>query len=442
MLSQQAESSSSLDESGASPKLQEYHFQKPKDENMPTPYLFITNLPALSNQSDKKQINHEIYATWFREEIVPKIEEVHLETVVVKEAKLSKKKKDKIERKKLNAEPGTVEKHPTMQLYVIFSDEDEAIRVKDFLNKHHEGIHVSYADLAAESKEQRKRKHVKGWNIDCTSTTDHVKIPGLIVIENFISEEEEKAILEAVDDKKWFYELQRRVQHYGYKFDYDIRSIDFNHQVPPIPSEVEHLLPRIKNYMSQKQEEHDEQISKDEFLSTFDFKAYHPDQLTINEYEPGQGIRPHIDVHSPFNDGLCIISMVSSCVMYFSRMVKDEIIEKKYVDLPRRSLAVMVGESRYAWRHAVMCREFDRVNGKLRRRQRRVSLTIRSVRQNGVCNCKYPESCDSQQDSDIAHNLPYSQTLTTTNLELEFVQKTYNEIASHWDQTRHTPWPR
>ncbi|EFC47941.1 predicted protein, partial [Naegleria gruberi] len=264
----------------------------------------------------------------------------------------------------------------------------------------------------------------------------------LYVIENFITEEEEAKIMEQVEPKNWVIELQRRVQHYGFKFDYDIRSIDFNTQVEPIPEYTTNIMNRMKEAMKKKKEENDSTIMSDEFISTFDFETYNPDQLTINEYQPGQGIRPHIDVHTPFNDGLFIVSMLGSAVMYFSKCVGEEVVEKKYVDLPRRSLLILVGEARYLWRHAIMCRELDRVNGKIRKRQRRVSLTIRSVRKEGLCTCKYTDVCDSQQNNEIAHNLPYSQQLGTTNLEIEYVQKTYNQIASHWDKTRHTPWPR
>jgi alkylated DNA repair dioxygenase AlkB len=29
-----------------------------------------------------------------------------------------------------------------------------------------------------------------------------------------------------------------------------------------------------------------------------------PDQITVNEYAPGVGIRPHVDTHSAFGEGI------------------------------------------------------------------------------------------------------------------------------------------
>ncbi|KAG2392558.1 hypothetical protein C9374_011283 [Naegleria lovaniensis] len=428
-----------------------YYFVKPKDETVPTPYLFITNVGNVLKSEEESKTGselHKLYEDWIIQEVSENVENVEVETVMVREQKLKRKKKEKLERKKQEASSsddhdGPVHaSHPTIQIYVVFGDSEEAERVKNYLNSKHPVFHVSYADTATETKEQRKKKHIKGWNIECTSSTEHVKIPGLLVIENFITEEEEEKIIKQVDQHEWVHELQRRVQHYGFKFDYDIRSIDFNANVDPIPEYVQNIIPRMKDLLNTKQQEKDPSFENDEYLSSFDFASYQADQLTINEYQPGQGIRPHIDVHGPFNDGLFLISLLSSTVMYFSKCVNDEVIEKKYVDLPRRSLAVIVGEARYLWRHAIMCRELDRVNGKIRKRQRRVSLTIRSVRKSGSCKCKWVEVCDSQQQDYVAHNLPYSQQLSTTNLELEFVQKTYNTIASHWDNTRHYAWPK
>nr|CAG4719380.1 unnamed protein product [Naegleria fowleri] len=447
------ESSSTTQSTTSATSALTYYFVKPKDETIPTPYLFITNVTnVLKNNKHETTSSsdlYKLYEDWIIKEISENVENTEVETVLVREQKLKRKKKEKLERKKQQEASSSdhdghdvVTSHPTIQIYVVFGDSEEAERVKHYLNEKYPFFHVSYADTATETKEQRKKKHVKGWSIECTSSTEHVKIPGLIVIENFLTEEEEEKIIKQVDQHDWVQELQRRVQHYGFRFDYDIRSIDFNGKVDPIPDYVQNIIPRMKGLLTTKQQEKDPTFVNDEYLSSFDFETYQADQLTINEYLPGQGIRPHIDVHGPFNDGLFLISLLSSTVMYFSKCVNDEVIEKKYVDLPRRSLAVLVGEARYLWRHAIMCRELDRVNGKIRKRQRRVSLTIRSVRKSGSCNCKWVEVCDSQQQDYVAHNLPYSQQLSTTNLELEYVQKTYNTIASHWDNTRHYAWPK
>ena len=53
-------------------------------------------------------------------------------------------------------------------------------------------------------------------------------IPGLYVIDNFISEQEEKDMLTSIDSNKWVKLLNRRVQHYGYEFKYGTNNVDTN----------------------------------------------------------------------------------------------------------------------------------------------------------------------------------------------------------------------
>lgn len=54
---------------------------------------------------------------------------------------------------------------------------------------------------------------------ECPSASAHVVIPGLVLIEDFISEEEEAALLHVADGDQgihWQDVISRRVQHYGY----------------------------------------------------------------------------------------------------------------------------------------------------------------------------------------------------------------------------------
>ena len=64
--------------------------------------------------------------------------------------------------------------------------------------------------------------------------------------------------------------------------------------------------------------------------------------------------------------------------------------------LPRRSVLIMEGPSRFAFKHAIPLRKTDSVDGEIVKRERRVSLTYRSVRLPSVCACAWPDACDSQ----------------------------------------------
>mmetsp|Transcript_54026 Transcript_54026/g.74076 ORF Transcript_54026/g.74076 Transcript_54026/m.74076 type:complete len:88 (+) Transcript_54026:1015-1278(+) len=69
--------------------------------------------------------------------------------------------------------------------------------------------------------------------------------------------------------------------------------------------------------------------------------------------------------------------------------------EMKDVYLAPRSLLIFSGEARYNWLHSIATRKVDKVNGLLRFRSRRVSLTFRKVKTD-PCTCQYSHFCDSQ----------------------------------------------
>ena len=49
-----------------------------------------------------------------------------------------------------------------------------------------------------------------------------------------------------------------------------------------------------------------------------------PDQLIINEYEPGQGISHHVDKTTFFKDGIVSLSLSSDCTMEFKNRATKE----------------------------------------------------------------------------------------------------------------------
>ena len=71
--------------------------------------------------------------------------------------------------------------------------------------------------------------------------------------------------------------------------------------------------------------------------------------------------------------------------------------DEKVVDLylEPRSLMLMTGEVRYNYLHSIATRKLDKVNGLLKFRQRRVSLTYRRLKED-PCKCKWAVLCDSQ----------------------------------------------
>uniref|UniRef100_A0A8C3M4W7 tRNA (carboxymethyluridine(34)-5-O)-methyltransferase ALKBH8 n=1 Tax=Chrysolophus pictus TaxID=9089 RepID=A0A8C3M4W7_CHRPC len=266
--------------------------------------------------------------------------------------------------------------------------------------------------------------------------------PDLKVIENIISPEEERKMLESIDWKgdentqnaqKTL--KHRRVKHFGYEFRYDNNDVDKD---KPLPGG----LPEIC-------------ISFLEKCLKQGYIKHKPDQLTVNQYEPGQGIPPHIDTHSAFEDEIISLSLGSEIVMDFKHPDGHTVA----VMLPRRSLLVMTGESRYLWTHGITPRKYDVIQASelgqkvgtitadvrdltLKRRETRTSFTFRKVRRSS-CNCIYLSVCDSQkgQQRQAEPSFPHNE-LEASELEQEYVHKVYEEIATHFSSTRHSPWPR
>lgn len=181
-------------------------------------------------------------------------------------------------------------------------------------------------------------------------------INGLELHFNFISIDEEKQLLRNIDNNVWLSDLARRVQHFGYKYDYRARKIDNSFFLGELPNWLNELAIKLYNK------------KLIEFI---------PDQAIINEYEPGQGIASHIDCEPCFGDTIISLSLGSTCVMNFSREVTS--LVKTSILLEPRCLMIMKKESRYDWFHGIPARKSDKFNDNVIKRQRRVSITFRKV---------------------------------------------------------------
>lgn len=96
-----------------------------------------------------------------------------------------------------------------------------------------------------------------------------------------------------------------------------------------------------------------------------------PDQVIINEYEPGQGITKHIGCEPCFGDKIFSLSLGSHATFEFSQESKDKVA----ITLNPKSLAMMYGEARYDCKHGIPARKKD----DRQLRPRRISLTFRKA---------------------------------------------------------------
>ena len=184
-----------------------------------------------------------------------------------------------------------------------------------------------------------------------TVDAEELAVPGLQYVREFVTEREEDELVSIIDRAEWQSDMKRRVQHYGWRYDYKARKVDpamFLGSLPGWAEEIAHRLVASR-LMPQR-----------------------PDQVIVNEYVGNQGIHTHIDAGS-FADGIATISLLESWEMVFREKSTKLKIGRI---LERRSLAIMSGDARYRWTHEIPKRktEAGRVT-----RGRRISLTFRKV---------------------------------------------------------------
>jgi alkylated DNA repair dioxygenase AlkB len=178
---------------------------------------------------------------------------------------------------------------------------------------------------------------------------DERGIPGLSLRFLWITPDEELTLLREIDAQPWNTTLKRRTQHYGFTYDYSSKVLA---AATPMPTWCDFIIRRLL----------DQEILR-----------FTPDQMIVNEYEPGQGIYPHVDAVDLFEDGIVSLSLGSRVIMDLTRASAGPPVE---IGLDRRSLVVFHGDARYKWRHGIASRKADHGTP----RSRRVSLTFRKVK--------------------------------------------------------------
>jgi alkylated DNA repair dioxygenase AlkB len=176
-------------------------------------------------------------------------------------------------------------------------------------------------------------------------------IAGLRYYPGLLSEEEQAEILRQIDSLPWQSDLKRRVQHYGYKYDYKARSINHSMRVGQLPNFARQIGQRLLD------------------LSLI---SEMPDQMIANEYRPGQGITAHVDCEPCFKDTIVTVSLGSVYTMDFICLETQEV---QSVRLELGSALIIRGDARYKWMHRIR----SRMNDDGIPRGRRVSLTFRNV---------------------------------------------------------------
>lgn len=181
------------------------------------------------------------------------------------------------------------------------------------------------------------------------SDTTVPDIQGLQYIPDCITQVEEQALISKIDDQPWLNDLKRRVQHYGYKYDYKARSVRPDSYLGSLPNWLKSITDKL---------------------------PFRPNQAIVNEYLPGQGISAHIDCEPCFDSTIASLSLGSPVIMQFTH---PKTKQNEEIYLKPRSLIILSGEARYEWQHAIPARKSDTVGGFKIQRNRRISITYRNV---------------------------------------------------------------
>ena len=158
-------------------------------------------------------------------------------------------------------------------------------------------------------------------------------IKGLHYLPKFITPEEQAEIAANIDASPWRKDLKRRVQHYGYVYDYRARKIEPKHYLGDLPDFLEPLAERI-------------------FSQTNLFSGK-PVQAIVNEYVGNQGISFHYDALT-FGPEIATISLMEPWRMEFHPSYdRDRVFGDRNAVLEVGSCLIMTGDSRYKWYHSI-----------------------------------------------------------------------------------------
>ena len=146
------------------------------------------------------------------------------------------------------------------------------------------------------------------------------KVPGLFIYPDFIDSAKEVELLHEIDSNTWMVDYLRRLQYYGYR-----NELDKPYDLIPFPIQIPTQIYNLS-----------QEIVRQGILNL------QPDQVIINEYIPGEGIKPHKD-RAYYENQICGVNLGSGCIMRFIRGLNLEIID---VEIPRRSLYVMQDDAR------------------------------------------------------------------------------------------------
>lgn len=195
--------------------------------------------------------------------------------------------------------------------------------------------------------------------------------PGVFLQEDFISEEEEEALIRTMDRDVWNdSQSGRRKQDFGPKVNFKKRKVRLS-TFSGLPAVSRALVLRMQSDAS--------------------LEDFRPVEQCNLEYLPqrGSSIDPHRDDSWLWGERLVTVNMLSDTTLTMSleEGLKEEAglqVEEVQVSvlLPRRSLLVLFGEARHRWKHSIRREDIQ---------DRRVCSTFRELSEHFLSGGRHEE---------------------------------------------------
>ena len=134
-----------------------------------------------------------------------------------------------------------------------FQDVESAVRARSSLNAQlvpqlasqvARPVRVDFAEVKEEEKKEAEveLQHMKDVSVKGSSA---VVVPGLTVVTEFVTEEEEQKMVQEADAREWERRKVRRVQQFGFEFAFAVRNVDTTAPIDPLPDLFRQIAHRI-----------------------------------------------------------------------------------------------------------------------------------------------------------------------------------------------------
>ncbi|KAF5843646.1 alkylated DNA repair protein alkB 8 [Dunaliella salina] len=173
------------------------------------------------------------------------------------------------------------------------------------------------------------------------------QIPGLYIWKGWLTGEEQDFLLDGIARAGWLAH-GNQAMHFGADLPWFLQDVLQKFPASLLPSEVASRRPLFN-------------------------------QMILNRYNPGDGIRPHVDLMR-FEDGIAVISLGDSAVMHFSQPEKNP-GQSVQVLLEGGDLLVLGGSARWDWHHEIKSVFEEIFNEKRIVRGVRTSITLRRLKE-------------------------------------------------------------